>query len=263
MNGWQVARQIKALLKARTWPDGNQELVFGDVLVTVGLTERGVGELRFPFVLISPLDSDLDEEEEELEEQRFKIMVTQRVAGDSWGEALLIGGSRTDQGSSDSRGLMELEAQLMAVLADLNQQDGVKIKVNTKGAGQAAESEELGYVGSREYRLTSWNSTFLSYPEPSRLVATDQTGGSVALAWENPASRYDTDSLVLRRAAGSTAPATVTDGTGVTVGALVESLVDSPGAGEFSYSIFMGYDEYENGSPDRYSEPHSVTVTVT
>jgi len=117
----------------------------------------------------------------------------------------------------------------------------------------------------REIGLKAWTTSIRSYPAPTRLTGAVPGGGVVNLTWSLPATRYDTYALVLRRAAGSTAPTSATSGTGVTVGALVTSVSDSPGAGTFSYALFMGYDEINSptSSADRYSTGNNVTVVAT
>jgi hypothetical protein len=67
------------------------------------------------------------------------------------------------------------------------------------------------------------------------------------------------------RKAGATAPTTPTDGTSVNKSATDTSHTDSPGAGQFSYSAFVWYDEGKEPAADEdtYSDPDSSTVTVT
>jgi hypothetical protein len=217
-----------------------------------------------PFVVISPADATPDEEEPLLEAQRYNVRLVVSVMGDAFGEAALVGGPRDNgQGSSDGRGLMEVEEELLKVIADINATEGAKIRTNWKSGAQALEDEDLGYVVSREYLIESWVGVERAYPAPRALAATDAGGGQADLTWELPPDRFDRDAIVLRRASGSTPPSTVTDGTGVTVGALVTSVSDTPGIGTWSYSLFMGYDELESGSSDRYSEPDTVTVTLS
>ncbi len=218
--------------------------------------------------MIVPEEGTADPDEPSLWKDIFSVSLAVRVAADPWGETVLIGGLRgTDgQGSSDGRGLMELEEELRKTLRFLNATSGVKIRVLGRSSIATVYDEDLGYVAARSYRFEALTTDERDYPAPTRLTAVDAAGaGDADLAWTLPPARYDRLSLTLRRAAGATAPATATSGTGVTVGALVTSLTDSPGAGEFSYSLFMGYDEL-NDTPatvDRFSPAVSKTVTVT
>lgn len=263
MNGWQVAKQLKHILAAATWPDSPGNPVFGKVLVSVAPNKDSIGQLRFPFALVVPTSSTADEEEPSLEVQSFSVRIIQRVASDPWGEAALIGGPRGGgQGASGGRGIMELEEELLKAIKNLDRTNGVRLRVQWRGAVGAAQDEEVGYVAIREYQLEAWVTTDRHYPAPTRLSGTTPGGGTTVLSWTLPASRYDRKELVLRRAAGATPPATVTSGTGVTVGALATTVSDTPGAAQFSYSLFMGYDELGSGSVDRYSEAETLTITV-
>jgi hypothetical protein len=97
------------------------------------------------------------------------------------------------------------------------------------------------------------------------LAGTIPGGGSTVLTWNLPPARYDRNALILRRAAGTTPPASTTAGTGIAVGALVTTLLNTPGVGTFSYSLFMGYDEL-NSTPttsDRFSAAATLTITLT
>ena len=263
MNAWQAARQLKALLAAATWPDSPTEPVFGKVLISVAPTERVTGQLRFPFALIVPTDASADDDQPTLETQNYSVRIVQRVASDAWGEAALIGGPRPGgQGSSRGRGIMELEEEVLRAAGALDAQNGIRLQLVWRSAVGAAEDAELGYVASREYQLSGWVSSLRDYPAPTRLAGTTPGGGSTVLSWTLPPSRYDRKALVLRRAAGATAPASATAGTGVTVGALVSTVTDSPGAAQFSYALFMGYDETGSGVADRHSAAETLTITV-
>lgn len=259
-------RQIKSLLSEATWPDAPNEVVFGQVLVSAGPSPAGLGQLRFPFALILPLDATTDDEEELLEVQRFEVRVVARVANDPWGETVLLGGARTaGQGSSGGRGLLELEEVINDTVAAVNEAGGIRLRLDGRSAVEANIDEELGYVGTRAFRIEAWTTADRSYAAPTRLTATDQGGGSVLLAWSLPPDRYDRFALILRRDAGATPPASPAAGTGVAVGALVTSVTDSPGAGTFSYALFMGYDELTDppATADRFSAGATVTVVVT
>ena len=66
----------------------------------------------------------------------------------------------------------------------------------------------------------------------------------MSLTWANPPSRYDLRRVRLRRAAGSTPPASISAGSEVTLAAdLSTSVVDAVAAGTYSYTLFGCYDE--------------------
>ena len=262
MNAWQVAKQIKDLLKAKAWPDGTTDKVMPEVLVSAGVLEDKIGQLRFPFALINVGSMTPDEEEPGLQNQVFEVRLVHRVPGDAFGETALIGGARSGgQGSSEGRGLLEIEEILYDVIQGLREDTGIRLHLTTAGAVNGVELEGFGYIVSRSYSFDGWIKSARSYPAPIAFNSS-VTGPTVTLTWENPYARYDRLSLVLRRASGSTAPASATSGTGVTVGALVETVTDAPGSGTWSYSLFMGYDDIGLGSVDRYSPAVSVTGVV-
>ncbi len=199
--------------------------------------------------------------------QRFEVRVVQRVAGDAFGERPIVGGPRADgQLGSAGRGLAEIEEELLKTAAELDRRNGITLRLDWMDAPNVVEDEQLGYVVHRAYGFSAWTTSTRSYEGPSRLTAADQGGGAVDLAWRNPPARYDTLALVLRRDPGTTPPADPTSGTGVTLaGPLVSAHTDAPGAGTFSYSLFLGYDELADPpvAADRFSPAATVTITVT
>jgi hypothetical protein len=264
MNGWQIARQIKSLLEQAAWPDSPNEPAFGSVIVSVAPTAQGISRLRLPFAFIAPADSEVDAEEPTMELQRFALRVVHREASDPLGQAALIGGPRgaSGQGSTKGRGLLELEEVILSTLGDVDKLGGVDLRLRWRSGVEASEDEELGYVVTREYRLEAWCSTFRSYPSQSRFVAADNGAGVVGLSWSLAPSRFDYFGQILRRASGSTPPATPTGGTGVAVSSSAPSITDSVGTGTFSYSLFASYDELGQNTADRFSEPVTATVVV-
>ena len=260
MNAWQVAKQLRYLLRAATWPDSPNDTVFGQVIIGEGVGEKAVSQIRFPFALIVPLDATADDEEPTLERQRYEIQLVSRVANDPLGESTLIGGPRSSIGGSGGKGIMELEEILLDVIATLDRTNGVRIRSEYKTAAESRYVEDMGYVGTRGYRFEALLTSARSYESPTALTAADLGSGNVALTWVLPPTTYDTLGLVLRRAAGTTAPATPTDGTGVTVGASATSLTDTGAPGTVSYSLWRTYNETGGAVAERYS---SVAVAAT
>jgi len=266
MNVWQVARQLKDTLAARAWTDSPTQPVFGKVIVSAGVAERALGQLRFPFCQILPQDAEVDAQAIGLENQRYLIRIVARVAADPWGESIVIGGPRqAGQGGSGGRGLLELEEEVLAAAGEMIRTNGIRLRLQWRSSVAVEEVEGLGVVGTKEIQVDAWTTTTRSYEAPSRLAGTIPGGGATVLTWTLPPARYDRNALILRRAAGSTAPATTTAGTGVAVGALVTTVADAPGVGTFSYSLFMGYDEL-NSTPttsDRFSAASTLTITLS
>lgn len=272
MNTWQVCRQLKYLLRSRTW-DGTTN-AFGSVHVTAAPKEAAYGVFRFPLALIRPLSARFDPdfgEEPELVMQDVEVQLVVANAADVVGEASLIGANRAAvPTTSAGRGLLEVEEALMDAAARLSAIDGVEMLCRARSAVGAVHDDAIGYAAFRTYTFEVMTTADRFYHPATRLSATAAGGGSVSLTWRLPPDRYDRRRVVLRRASGSTAPASITAGTGVTLsGDLATSVTDAPGAGTFSYSVFATYDETDGrpeGTPDSddfVSAAETDTVTAT
>lgn len=270
MNGWQVVQQMQYLLRVLRWQDGGQEAVFdpGSVLVTGGAVRDSLEGVIRPLAMIFPGSRQNDPEYDGLGEESFGVRLV-HWDGDSRGELVLVGGNRksSGQGSSEGRGLLEYETEVLRAIEHLGDFVGVRVAGGFRSAPEVAYDPELDYTASRVLTIAAETTRERYYHAPQRLVATALGGGSVSLAWALPAARFDfhdtvtTPSIaargrvVLRRASGSTPPASATAGTGVTLsGDFATSVTDTPGAGTHSYALFVGYDETGSGSPERYSD---------
>lgn len=160
MNTWQFLGVVKAKLLAATWATSPMEPVFGTVKVTAGPQASGVERARFPMLIIAPGDSSADANEPKLLDQNVDFRLVTKVAGDAWGEAALMGGPESVVGgSSKGKGLLQVEEALLLVIQDLQQKDGVRIRMLSQSAVQPVEIEELGYVVLRDYRMQAKTST--------------------------------------------------------------------------------------------------------
>lgn len=266
MNAWQVCRQLRYLLRAATWPDGVAGPVFSDrVHVTALLPDAKLAQIGFPLAYVAPGAAVTDEQDARLERAALALVLVVRGTGDNVGEAALLGSSRGNgQGSSLGRGLLEVEEAALSAVRALNAGSGVNLRVTSRSAARARDVDGVGYVAQRELALEAVLTFDRTYAPPTRLVATAPGGGAASLTWAVPPARYDRREVVLRRAAGATAPSSPTSGTGVTLsGLLATSKTDTPGAGTWSYALFGGYDELGAGASDRYSSATTVTVVVT
>ena len=266
MNAWQVCRQLRYLLRAATWPDGVADRVFSDrVHATALLPDGKLAQLGFPLALVAPGAAVTDEQDARLELAQLAVTVVARATGDHVGEAALLGSSRGNgQGSSLGRGLLEVEEAALAVVRALNSGGGVNLRVTSRSATRARDVDGVGYVAQRDLALEGVLTVDRTYAGPTRFLATAPGAGLADLSWTLPADRYDRREVVLRRAAGATAPASPTAGTGVALsGLLATSKTDAPGAGTWSYALFGGYDELGAGASDRYSAAATATVVVT
>ncbi len=261
MNIWQILRQLKYLLLARVWTgSGNVVFPSGSVKVSEQLTEnvKQTG-MRTPICVLAPGVNQTDpehREEPDLFQQDVRATVIVSIPGDQVGENPMIGANVPDRTKSEGRGLLEIEEELFNAIGLLNTDFGVVIQSSSSGAAMPSLDPTLGYVLSRDYMFQAWATASRYYHAPTRLQATALGGGSVSLSWVLPPDRFDRYQIILRRASGSTAPSSVTGGTGVTLsGNLATSVTDTPGAGTWSYSVWCGYDENHTtpSASNRYS----------
>lgn len=272
MNTWQNLRQIKKILSERRWDDNaGNDLVFGSVVVTAIPGDNADGHLIRPFVLVKPLNSVADDEEPGLITQTFECLLVSAAEGDALGENALIGANTLNRTTSPGRGLLEIEEELKQTIRKLTQVNGIALIVRKVGSVAGGQIRGSGaYTAMRNFTFDLYCTDDKFYHPPPRLTAVDAAGGGNAdLTWLLPPTRYDFDpignlgGLVLRRSAGATPPADPTSGTGVAIGNFDTSVTDSPGAGQFSYALFAGFDETGSGSNDFFSTAATATVTVT
>lgn len=250
MNDWQTARQMKSLLGDRTWPDGDNETVVGDAIITPYQPEALLGNVRDPFVSINIGIGTADATQGDLIRQRFTLNIVQENSGDETGEALIIGANRIGGGQSENRGLLEIKEQVMAVLGFNSAANGLPRFQLIKQSSAIPTIVDSTRYALQTITVETTCTRDRTFPAPAQFQAADATGGDASLTWKNPPTRYDFYRVHIRRASGSTAPATVSDGTQVYTGT-DESYTDSPGAGEYSYAIFAEYDEsatYDGGT---------------
>lgn len=261
MDNWQVARQIKKIIEAITWDDGEKLVRQADISP---LPVDGVVELRFtPCAIIVIGSSTVTPHRQEEVSQDFEIVIAHEVYGDQVVTASIIG---KDRGTgAGGRGILEAEKKLLTNISLLTEQNGIRFLFLGAGA------TNINYIGdgdgnivSRTYRFQCRCTQQRTYESPTRLRYT----GNVSLTWSLPGgTRFDLAKIVLRRSsAGGSAPQTVSEGTGVTLASdLATSVSDGPlGSGTYWYSVFAQYDDNNTGLSANYnaSPPYSWKVTV-
>lgn len=245
MNIWQIAKHIRHVLRARTWEgSGSNEVVFGAVHITNGSQQTAAANLRFPIALIGVADGQNDDQIPEHETRTIDVVIAVHNLGDMLGENSMIGANRTDATKSQGRGILEVEEEVKAAIREMQQALGVKISFRTTATDRTIQDEQGGMVAWESIRFEADCTDARSYPAPTDMVATP-AAGQVSLTWTVPPSRYDLRRVRLIRKAGSTQPASITDGTEVALAAdLSTSKVDSGlVAGTYSYTLFGCYDE--------------------
>lgn len=258
MNAWQGFRQVQSILQAATWP-GSAAKVFatGSVVVSVSPAPQVFDSMRPPIVLMRPMGAQADPEhdqEPDLIHQELAITIAQMVAGDAVGEHALMGAGR-QANSAQGRGLLEIEERVLDELAVVDELEGLSILCRLRSM-PSATVEGVNYIVWRDYLFDLIGTSTRTY-EAAGFLEASVSGGTVTLTWSLPTARYDIASCVLRRASGATAPATVADGTGITLsGDLATTVDDTPGSGTFSYALFTVY-------ADGTSDARTVTVEVS
>ncbi len=271
MNRWQISRQLKFILQNAVWPGGT-EVVFGGVAVSVRPPDEWRKNFRWPLAAIRPMPVSSDpqhNEQPDLLVGQWAVRIYVVQASDEFGEGVLIGGHRASAITSDGRGLLEIERIVYLEIARLHGVDGIEAQVIAASAADAEYDDDIGYIAAGEYILEVTTTTEPFYHPPDRFAATILGGGSVSFVWRTPPDRFDRFRVLMRRAAGSIPPATISSGTSVPLGSnLPTSVTDAPGAGTFSYSLFGTYDEDDTydgtaDSDDQVSSPATLTVVVT
>jgi hypothetical protein len=275
VNCWQVLRQLKSLLKARQWP-GSSNVVFhgGSVLVTSGADLEAIDSCVVPVCLLVPQDGQIDPEfggeEPNLLQRSIGVTLITDIVGDAAiGENALLGANRTAGNTySEGRGLLELEEELFSAIKRLHVDSGVSIQLRAASSPAARRVD----VGDKSFRITASEYVFealctaaRSYPAGFGISATLLPGGDYyTLAWKGAPARHDRLRYVLRKATGSTPPASATDGTGVTLSSDLATSVTVEITATTSFALFVAYDETSETptTPDRYSAALTLTVTI-
>ena len=265
MNRYQQARQIAYMAKeVLKLPSG--EPVFQDTWISGGVAKDD-GDLpdeigvAMPFFIVRPGDKFPDSEHKHRKRCAWSCLYGVSVMGDATGEAATVGFIR-DAATIEGYGVLEIEELLEAMFEAASLTiDGLEISnVQTRMVGPS-RSQRFGYVMLATLEMESYAGSVRRYPGPCEL-----TGGGGSLAWDLApgwARAWNQNRQVLRRAAGGTPPATITDGTDVPVGILDTSVSDSPGAGTWSYSLFSVYDEIRATPLVDQHASRAATITVT
>lgn len=243
MNAWQIARQLKAVLKARTW-EGTGQVVFGAVHITNGYQEAAASNFRFPIALIGVGAGATDDQVSGVEKRTFKVLIATYIQGDMIGENSIVGANRQGTNRSEGRGILEVEEEVRAACRQMQDALGIRILLRSTATDIPAADEKAGMTTWMGLDFEADCTDTRMYHPPQDLRATGGVG-QVSLEWALPPSRYDLYRVRLRRAAGATPPATIADGSEVALASdLATSKVDSPLVpGTYSYTLFACYDE--------------------
>jgi len=265
----QIIKQLRKELRELRWPTGTADLVFGDTAEIVSSLDLPEVPERTPYALLSLGSQVPDRSDPDLLEQEGVLTLAVARAGDPYGTAAVLGGPQTQGvGRSEGKALLDVERVTLAHVGRLTGADGLPIMVSeASGTDVEAYSEDVQHA-RRRYLLSVVCSRADEYRPPRNFVATGGVG-QVALSWLLPTQDYGLNEIVVRYAAGATAPASYSAGTPVTLSSALATSVTVSGlaAGTYSFAIFAGYSETGAASNEFYSSQvlgtTRLSVTVT
>ena len=217
-----MAQQIKHELQQVTWPVTGGEVVFGSQANSVAVVAGGPSSQEqipstWPWAMVAIDGGNVDEDEPNLIEQTFRVIVAAKVWGDPTGENSVIGGARPDATTSQGRGAAELIERASVAVGNLNGVDGCKLLLSSSSVvgpvpigGNAKDPCVMG-----ELVVSGWCTMQADYASPQNLRR-------VADAWRwdgsHCASRFDFVQFRLVRKQGQEPALTPSDGTTVFAG---------------------------------------------
>lgn len=284
MSPWQIASQVRWLIARRRWDDNaSNSVIFHDdaVRITPMDTQDAIGQSMTPMALVRPPSHESDPEHPDLLPSiDIDVDVIASVQNDRFGQAGYVGGVVLDETKSGGRGLGEIAREVVEELAKCDRRAcGVSLRLKSTGAVQAREVGRVLYC-SQTLRFNARGTLANQYQPILTKPGTPfgQVSGGVEAFSVIVPNRYDAVQIVGRFANGSTAPATVTAGSeaftddvsslhgeefvifGDNAGGVPVTAVPSPG--EYSWSLFVGYNPRGGTSPIEYSPPLSATLTI-
>lgn len=267
MSPWQTLRELARKAGLAEWPDlvGSYVLGAGQVVVTPGVEDEEDLPDRYPFALLNLGQQLEDEDDPDLFRQEFNLVLAQAVEGDPFGQASIVGAGSAESDRANysaGRGILEIERPVLLAMRALTGADGLPIQVVHQSAVGPAKERENRNVVWRQYILSAFCTRQDEYPAPSNLVGNPGGAGEAVLSWTLPPDRFDRYRIRVRRAVGSTPPASATDGNEVVVAAAATGVtVTGLAAGVHSFAIFESYDEAN--SPASADQRHSSQVDGT
>lgn len=273
MNFPQIVAQAQWLVRRAVWDTGAAETIVRWCAVIAGPDDPGLTDFATPFACIHPNGEEADEEDPKLTISSLSLVVVQSNEGQDMTQASILGGSRPGgPGSSRGRGALEIREELLKNLGALTGADGCRAAVVYRSSPAVAVANGRNVVAT-EATLQAYTTVAQHYDPPLFLVGTG-AAGSVTLTWVNAPLRWDQYTgtahdgtrlaPIIRYATGATAPATATDGTGVSgITAGDTSKTVSLAAGTYSFAIFQPYTETGGASAERYSAQELSTTSLS
>lgn len=235
MNPYQMAMQIRHLLRAATWPGG--ETVFSEqsVRIFAGTPNEEQIPPNFPWCLISIDGGEPDEDHPDIILQRFSLTTAALVQGDRMGEHALVGGGSSDMGKSANRGLLEVATAVRATVEALTGADGARVTLSSISTGTPAPFRGK-HVVMDSLDLQAVCTSALDYAAPQQL---QHAGGAWTWAGGHCSSRWDFVQYRLVRKTGTSASTDPDDGTTVYAG--TTAAFTGAAASGSTYTVFADY----------------------
>lgn len=287
MDVWQIEKNLADLVGGVAWEDSPGDTVLtGGAFVSADVESNyihdGDNDSRFPFARVECDGFQASPDSpQRMDVARLQVHVVAWSGifpndadslrnTDSHGGEVVTGGTRAasqGQGKTQGRGLDEIVDRIVEALNDgqfVDSTHGFQGEVTSVGR---VENVFGSHFVKRVISIEVYNATKRRHYHTVRGFTATGGSGQVALAWTLPPARYDRYKVIVRRAAGTTAPVTPSSGTGVTLSGDLATSVTPTGlsAGTHSFSVFVAYDE-THAPPsveERYSEAVSLSATVT
>ena len=238
MNPWQMALQLRHVLRQIAWPVGAEALVFGEHQVAIfgGQPTGAAHPANWPWCLIGIGNALPDEDHPDLLRQNFGLTVAADVIGDRLGQSAIVGGPAADVGKSAGRGVHELAGEVRRAVSSLTGADGARILVTGIESGPVLAVEGGKHLATVEIGLAAWCTATPYYVAPQRLrylVSKWMWNGAHCEA------RFDFWRYQLVRKTGTNPSLDPTDGTIVYTGA-TPSFTGPQISGQ-TYTVFAEY----------------------
>ena len=263
MDRRQSERQILYLLRSALWAVDPLVVTSPSAVLTDAFaSSRPADELLAlrgaPFAVLRPDGDDADQDQPgRYSSARHEVQVVVSGQGHPAAQDALLGANRASLIVSPGAGADQVAGRLEELYATLvASTHGVQGRLARTRPPVTAGVDAQAVVVPFDLEILD-ETAGRTYATAQRFRATGGAG-QIALAWSLPPDRFDRLRVVLRRASGSTPPATPSDGSPVTLsGDLATSVTDSGlAAGTYAYALFAAYDD--NADP-----PATVAATVT
>lgn len=272
MNRRQNQRQLVYLLRSARWSsDPAAELVLGDAFVSARDAEELAAIRTTPFAVVRSLGSEADPDHPGRSRvARYAVELVVPGQGHPAAQDAILGGARASLLGSGGAGADEIASRLETLYGDVASSTyGFQAQVVRRGAARPPEPGSPLVVLPLELEIT--DETTAARFHPARGLSATGGVGQVALSWALPPDRFDRLRVILRRASGSTPPASPSGGSPVALSGDLATSVTVTGlsAGSHAFALFAAYDSAADppatvaATETDYSASASVVAVVT